>query len=173
MRRADPGRDAAACRAIYAHFVEHTAVSFETEAPSETEMAGRIAAALATHEWLVAEDADAHLLGYAYAGPHRARAAYRFLAEVSVYVAPGHARAGLGRTLYEPLLERLRQRGFRSAVAGMTLPNDASHGLHAALGFRDVGTFRRAGWKHGSWHDTGWMQLDLVTDPDATPTELR
>ncbi len=174
VRPADPVRDAEPCRAIYAHFVEHTAVSFETEPPTTAEMRERIRSAVRSHAWLVADD-DGEVVAYAYGAPHRARAAYRFLAEVSVYVAPGHERRGLGRALYGPLLARLRERGYRTAVAGMTLPNPGSQGLHAALGFREIGTFHRAGWKHGAWHDTGWMELSLVGDsgdPDAPPVEL-
>ncbi|WP_030484366.1 GNAT family N-acetyltransferase [Nocardioides aequoreus] len=172
VRAADLDRDVEPCRAIYAHYVEHTVVSFETEAPSAAEMRERMAAAVRSHAWLVAEDDGGEVVGYAYGAPHRARAAYRFLTEVSVYVAPGHERRGLGRALYDPLLGRLRQRGYRTAVAGMTLPNPGSQGLHASLGFSVIGTFRRAGWKHGAWRDTGWMELSLVDDPDGPPAEL-
>lgn len=171
VRPADVDRDVASCRAIYAHYVEHTVVSFETEAPTASEMRERMASAVRSHAWLVAVDGG-EVVAYAYGAPHRARAAYRFLTEVSVYVAPGHERRGLGRALYEPLLGRLRERGFRTAVAGMTLPNPGSRGLHASLGFTDIGTFHRAGWKHGAWHDTGWMERSLVDDPDAPPAEL-
>jgi L-amino acid N-acyltransferase YncA len=70
-----------------------------------------------------------------------------------VYVEMGRRRAGSGRMLYEALFRRLADRGFRVAVAGMTLPNDASVGLHRAMGFEPVGNFRRIGFKHGSWHE--------------------
>ena len=89
-----------------------------------------------------------------------------------MYLERGRRRTGGGRALYEALFDRLAERGFRTAVAGMTLPNDASVGLHQAMGFRPVGTYRRIGWKHGSWHDVAWVQRTLATSPDP-PAELR
>lgn len=153
--------DAGACRAIYAPYVEDTAISFEERPPDEAEMRERILASLETHAWVVLEAPGAGVVGYAYGGPHKPRAAYRWACEVSVYVAPGRRRTGAGRVLYDDLLERLAARGFLVALAGMTLPNPASEGLHRSLGFEDVGTWRRIGWKHGAWHDTHWMQRPL------------
>jgi phosphinothricin acetyltransferase len=163
-------RDAEACAAIYAPYVTDTAISFETEPPSPAEMAERIAAAQATHAWLVLED-DGAVVGYAYGGRHRARAAYRWACDVSVYLERGRRRTGGGRALYQTLFARLAERGFRTAIAGMTLPNDASVGLHRAMGFEPVGTYRRIGWKHGAWHDVAWAQRAIATadDPPAEP----
>jgi phosphinothricin acetyltransferase len=162
--------DAAACAAIYAPYVTDTAISFETEAPSVAEMAQRIATAGRTHAWLVLEE-DRQVVGYAYGGPHKSRAAYRWSCEVSVYVDRARHRGGAGRTLYEALFTRLIERGYRTAVAGMTLPNPGSEGLHRALGFEPVGTYRRIGWKHGTWYDVAWVQRSLTTgdDPPAEP----
>jgi L-amino acid N-acyltransferase YncA len=160
--------DAPACAAIYAPYVHDTATTFEVDAPSEAQMAQRIVAAQQTHAWLVVGDAGA-VIGYAYGTTFKARAAYRFSCEVSVYLEIGRRRTGAGRALYEALFARLAERGFRTVVAGMTLPNDASVGLHAALGFETVGTYRRIGWKHGTWHDVAWMQRALVADDDAPP----
>jgi L-amino acid N-acyltransferase YncA len=160
--------DAAACAAIYAPYVTDTAITFETEVPPADEMARRIAAAAERHAWLVLEDGG-RVVGFAYGGPFRSRAAYGWASEVSVYVERGRRRSGAGRALYEALLERLAERGFRMAVAGMTLPNDASVALHRALGFEPVGTFRRIGYKHGAWHDVAWVQRPLAGDPDAPP----
>jgi L-amino acid N-acyltransferase YncA len=152
--------DGAACAAIYAPYVTGTAITFEYEPPSATDMAGRIAAAQQAHAWLVLED-DGRVVGYAYGGRHKERAAYRWACEVSVYLELGRRRGGGGRALYEALLQRLTERGLRTAVAGITLPNEASVGLHAALGFEPVGTYRRIGWKLGSWHDVAWVQREL------------
>ena len=105
---------------------------------------------------------DGRVTGYAYGGPFKERAAYRFACEVSVYLELGLRRSGGGRALYSALWPRLAERGYRTAAAVMTLPNDASVGLHSALGFAPVGTFRRVGWKHGRWHDVAWMQRDLA-----------
>jgi L-amino acid N-acyltransferase YncA len=164
-------QDAAACAALYAPYVADTVITFETESPTTTRMAERIAAARRTHAWLVLED-DGRVVGYAYGGPYKSRAAYRWSCEVSVYLEEGRRRTGAGRALYEALFERLAERGFRTAVAGMTLPNDASEGLHRAMGFEPIGTYRRIGWKHGSWHDVGWVQRALATGDDrpAEPT---
>jgi L-amino acid N-acyltransferase YncA len=165
--------DAQACAAIYAPYVTDTAITFEAEPPSVAEMGERIAVAARTHAWLVLED-EGRVVGYAYGRPFNARAAYRWTCEVSVYVDSTRRRSGAGRALYEALLARLVQRGFRTAVAGMTLPNDASVGLHAAMGFERVGVLRRVGWKHGAWHDVAWVQRTLVDearqDPPAEPT---
>jgi L-amino acid N-acyltransferase YncA len=162
--------DAAACAAIYAPYVTDTAVTFEYDPPSAAEMARRITAAQRTHAWVVLEAED-RVVGYAYAGPFKERAAYRWSCEVSVYLEPGRRRSGSGRLLYEALFARLTERGFRSLVAVMTLPNEASEGLHRALGFEPVGTLRRVGWKHGQWRDVAWMQRPLGSD-DGPPTEL-
>jgi phosphinothricin acetyltransferase len=161
--------DAARCAEIYAPYVEETAISFEAAAPDASEMARRIAAAADRHAWLVLEDGG-EVMGYAYGGPHAARAAYRWSCEVSVSLEMGRRRTGAGRALYEVLLARLADRGYRMACAGMTLPNDASAGLHRALGFEPVGIYRRIGYKHGTWHDVAWVQLALG-DPSRPLTE--
>lgn len=158
--------DAEACAAIYAPYVTDTAITFETEPPTPDEMAARITTANATHAWLVLEDDDGTVVGYAYGGPFKARAAYRWSCEVSVYLTLGMRRSGGGRALYTALLERLAQRGYRTVAAGMTLPNDASVGLHRAMGFEPVGTYRRIGWKHGAWHDVAWTQRVLAAGDD-------
>ena len=164
-------RDGAACAAIYAPYVADTAITFETEAPSPADMAARIATASQRHVWLVLEDGG-RVVGYAYGGNFHHRPAYRWACEVSVYLEPGRRRTGAGRTLYEALLPRLSERGFRVAAAGMTLPNDASVGLHSAMGFEHVGVFRRIGFKLGAWHDVAWMQCALGAGQDP-PAELR
>ena len=160
--RAATGRDAEACAAIYAPYVTDTAITFETEVPDAAEMAGRIAASVRHHSWLVAtEGPDERVVGYAYGGPFQPRPAYRWSCAVSVYLETGRRRTGLGRALYVDLLDRLAARGYRVAVAGITLPNEASVGLHRALGFEPVGTYRRIGWKFDSWHDVAFSQRAL------------
>jgi L-amino acid N-acyltransferase YncA len=163
--------DAAACAAIYAPYVTGTAITFEYEPPSAREMARRIATAGERHAWLVADDRE-RVVGYAYGGTFNQRAAYRWSCEVSVYVELGRRRSGVGRLLYEALLARLTERGYRMAVAGMTLPNDASVGLHRAMGFEPVGVYRQIGFKHGAWHDVEWAQRALGDGSDP-PVELR
>jgi L-amino acid N-acyltransferase YncA len=164
-------RDAGACAAIYAPYVTGTAITFESEPPSAADMAVRIATALRSHAWVVLED-EGRVVGYAYGGRFQSRAAYRWACEVSVYVETGRRRTGSGRRLYEALFRRLAARGFRVAAAGMTLPNDASVGLHRALGFEPVGTYRGIGFKHGSWHDVAWAQRALADGQDPPPEPI-
>jgi phosphinothricin acetyltransferase len=171
VRRAESTRDAAACAAIYAPYVEDSVISFETQAPSAPEMAARIEAIAATHPWLVAERDGGVVAGYAYASPHHARAAYRWAADVTVYVDAAHQRSGVGRALYEALFELLRGQQLRILCAGVTLPNDASVALHEAFGFVHVGVYRDIGWKDGSWRDVGWWQLDLGAPAGDPPPE--
>nr|WP_155544547.1 GNAT family N-acetyltransferase [Amycolatopsis camponoti] len=165
IRDATPD-DATACLAIYAPYVTETAISFEDEPPSVAEMARRITDA---HAWFVLEG-EVRVAGFAYAHPFAERAAYRWSCETSIYLERGRRRTGAGRALYETLFERLRDKGFCRAFAGMTLPNDASAGLHRALGFEPAGVYRRVGWKHGAWRDVAWVQKDLhATDGCASP----
>ncbi|MDE3722118.1 GNAT family N-acetyltransferase [Nocardiopsis sp. N85] len=162
VRDATPA-DAAACADVYAPYVTDTAITFELDPPTTEEMVERIATARRDHAWLVLEDATGDVLGYAYGGAFRARPAYRWSCEVSVYLRRGVRRTGAGRALYGALLPRLAERGMTRAIACMTLPNDASLGLHRSLGFTDVGVMHRVGRKHGVWHDVAWAELDLTT----------
>ncbi|MGI8904769.1 MAG: arsinothricin resistance N-acetyltransferase ArsN1 family B [Solirubrobacteraceae bacterium] len=171
LRDADPSRDGAACAEIYAPFVRDTAVSFEQEPPDARQMAERIEAICAGHPWLVAERED-RVVAFAYASGHRAREAYRWTAEVSVYVDLAHRRRGLGAELYTALLELLRRQGICVVCAGITLPNEASVGLHESLGFQPVGVYRAVGWKAGEWWDVGWWQLRLREPGTGRPREL-
>lgn len=170
IRTADPDRDAAACVAIYAPFVECGATSFEEEPPDAATFAARIRETQVRHPWLVAER-DGSVVGYAYACPHRYRPAYRWAVETSVYVAAGARRQGYGRALYAELAEHLRRQRFQVACAGITLPNPASVALHEDLGFLPVGVYRRIGWKEGSWRDVGWWQLELQEAGGGAPPE--
>lgn len=156
--------DAPALLEIYRPFVTDTAVSFELEPPTVAEFQERIAASVDKWGWLVAEQ-DGLPAGYAYAGSFRTRAAYRFSCEVSAYVHPDFRGRGVARRLYDELLVRLVERGYCTAYAGIVLPNDASVGLHRALGFQPVGVFQRAGWKFGRWHDVSWWQRPLRDAP--------
>jgi L-amino acid N-acyltransferase YncA len=172
IRDADPARDAEACARIYAPHVEASAVSFEERAPDAAAMAARIERYGAGHAWLVAER-DGEVVGYAYATAFNERPAYRWSTSVSVYVAAAARGEGVGRALYEALFERLRERGYRTACAGITLPNAASVGLHEQLGFALVGVNCAIGWKHGAWRDVGWYQRELAPPGDKAPPEPR
>lgn len=160
--------DAQACADIYAHYVRTTAATFELEPPTAAEMGERISAAQARHAWLVLRR-EGVVVGHAYGSTFRARPAYRWSCEVSAYLHHDHRGRGGGRALYTALLARLAARGLRTATAGVALPNPASLALHAALGFSEVGTFHRVGWKLGAWHDVTWFERPLAA-PGADAT---
>lgn len=164
------GADAAAIAAVYRPYVEGSTVSFEQVAPDAGEIARRMAAEPRL-PWLVAER-DGTVVGYCYGSRHRARAAYRWSVECSVYLAPSETGRGTGRALYEALLPTLADLGYVTALAGIALPNDASVRLHERVGFRPLGVFRRVGFKAGAWHDVGWWERALQ-DPPRDPAEPR
>lgn len=158
--------DAAACAAIYAPAVTERATSFELVSPDGAEMAARIAKVLRRTPWLVADE-DGTVIGYAYAGAHKERAAYQWSVDVSAYVAPSAHRRGVARAMYTTLFELLRRQRFQNAYAGVALPNPPSEGLHRAMGFEPVGVYRRIGYKLGAWHDVAWFSLSLgAHEPD-------
>ena len=163
-------QDAGACLAIYRPYVQNTAISWEIDVPTADEMAARIGGLRATHDWLVLERDD-QIIGFAYGQPLKRLAAFQWSAETGIYVDVHHHRAGGGRELYTQLLRRLTERGYRLAFAGITQPNEASNGFHRSFGFQDAGLYRRVAWKHHSWHDVAWMQLDLrgTADQDGPP----
>jgi phosphinothricin acetyltransferase len=159
IRPATP-QDAAGILAIYTPIVRGTAISFEVEPPTVPEMQQRIGHTLLNFPWLLCER-QGDILGYVYASQHRARAAYQWSVDVSVYIHADWHRSGIGRGLYTALFSLLHRQGFYNLYAGITLPNDGSVGLHEALGFQPVGVYRSVGFKFGVWHDVGWWQLAL------------
>lgn len=161
--------DADQIAAIYSPEVLGTAISFEVEPPSPEEMRKRVEHTLESLPWLVCEGED-RVLGYAYASPHRSRAAYQWSVDTAIYIHPAQRRRGIGRGLYTALLGILPLQGYFNACAGITLPNPASVRLHEAEGFEPVGVYRHIGYKLGAWHDVGWWQCSLRT-PGATPAE--
>lgn len=161
--------DGAAVAAVYAPYVRDTPVSFEVVAPPASVMTERISGTLGMHPWLVAERGG-EVVGFAYAGKHSQRAAYRWTVDVTVYVRDGERRTGVGRRLYQALLATLRQQGFRSAFAETVLPNPGSARLHEALGFQHIGVHKDIGYKLGRWQDIGYWRLGLA-DGTAAPNE--
>lgn len=173
IRHADPDRDAVACAAIYAPSVRDGTASLEERVPEPHELADRMRAIARNWPWLVAER-DGQVVGYAYASQHRQRASYRWSADVTVYVSGDQQRRGVGRALYEPLLELLTRQGYHAACAGITVPNDASVGLHESLGFEAVGVYRDIAYEHGRWRSVGWWQKTLREHrDDERPGEIR
>ena len=170
IRLATPD-DAETIAAIYAPNVTDAAISFELEAPDAAEIRRRIEKTLAVLPWLVWDEGGV-ARGYAYASPHRERAAYQWSADVSAYIDPAWKRRGIGKALYERLLRVLRLQGYQNAYAGITLPNPASVGLHESVGFRPVGVYHQVGFKRGQWHDVGWWHLSLG-EPISNPQPPR
>lgn len=163
--------DSGAIAAIYEPNVRGSTTSFEDAPPDAAEIAARMRAILPRYPWLVAEFAG-EVVGYAYGSSHRARPAYRWSVEVSVYVdARVHGR-GIGRALYVALFAHLAKLGYYRAFAGVTLPNAASEALHRAVGFERIGVFERVGYKLGGWRDVGWYARDL-RPADPAPAEPR
>ncbi|MBA2308425.1 MAG: N-acetyltransferase [Pseudonocardiales bacterium] len=170
VRTAGPA-DATGIAAVYAPVVEQTVISFEETAPDADELARRMLARPRL-PWLVGE-LRGRVVGFAYASQHRQRAAYRWSADCSIYLDAGARGKGLGRALYERLFAEVRELGYVSLFAGVALPNEASVGLHEALGFTPVGVYRQVGHKQGAWIDVGWWQLSLCEAPPqpAEPVE--
>lgn len=159
--------DAPAIRAIYAPFVTDTAITFEYEVPSVAEFETRIRTIQQQFPYLVAEE-NGRVLGYTYASVHRARTAYQWSVETSVYIHPDGHRQGIGRQLYTHLFDLLRRQGYYNAYAGAISPNPQSELFHRSLGFEHVGTYTNIGFKKGNWHSVAWFQLALQpyrTDP--------
>jgi phosphinothricin acetyltransferase len=163
--------DFAAIAAMTNHYIT-TAIHFAYQPVSPDDLRAQWQRGAGRHPWLVAveEDGevDGEVIGYAKAGEWRSRDAYRWTAEVGIYIAAARRGAGVGRALYTALLDLLVAAGFRSAIGGITLPNPASIALHRALGFEHVGTVRDAGYKLGAWHDVAFYQRRLA-DGAAAP----
>ena len=169
--------DAPAIHAIYAPYVAETVISFELSPPTVQEMAARIQKTVGKYPWLVyvpdaSVNAGEEVVGYAYASPHRERAAYQWSVDVSVYVSPHYQRRSIGRGLYTALFSLLRAQGFVNAYAGIALPNAGSVGVHEAVGFEPLGVYRQVGYKLGNWHDVGWWSLRL-DEPLVVPQPPR
>lgn len=163
--------DTPALLEIYAPIVRETAISFELAPPDLAQYRERIRLTLERLPWLVCEDRAA-ILGFAYASPFRARAAYQWSVETTVYVSPKHQRRGVARGLYAALLGCLNLQGFTTAIAVIALPNAASAALHESMGFCRVGMFESIGYKLDRWHDVGVWCLQLRDRPQ-TPAPPR
>ena len=162
--------DAVAIQAIYASYVTDSAISFELEPPTVDQIAARMSAAPKL-PWLLAI-LDGEPAGYAYASRHREREAYRWSVDTSVYLAADAHGRGIGRRLYTDLLEAVTTLGYVNAFAGIALPNEASVGLHEALGFQPIGTFEQVGYKDGQWRSVSWWWRQLAAAQDE-PDEPR
>lgn len=147
---------------IYNPYVLNTAVTFEAIEVSVAEMRKRIETRLERHAWYVYEDRDSgQVEAYAYAGIWRERQAYRFTAEVTVYVCDKCQGKGIGKALYTRLIDSMREKGYQVLVAGIALPNQNSIKVHEAMGFKRAATFKNVGYKFDRWMDIGFWELQL------------
>lgn len=171
--------DAPALAAIYRHYVEKTAVTFDETFPDDEAFAEKIRETKKTHPFLAAEEGDGRILGYAYAHPFVGRAAYRWSAETTIYLAPDAKRRGIGRALYGDLEERLRAMGILTLYACIGVPREEreedgiltfdSVRFHEKMGYRTVGTFSCCAYKFGRWLDMSWMEKRLAPLPFPDP----
>lgn len=150
---------------------EHTPANFATEPESLEDWTQVWRQTSPLHPWLVARTAS-RATGFAKSSPHRSRGAYRWMAEVSVYVDPEHHGQGVGTALYRSLIQALRSQGYVTLLAGITDGHEPSERLHTKFGFIRCGTFHRAGWKFGRWYDVGYWELH-IQPPDHAPGPLR
>ena len=167
--------DTQAVLAIYAPYITEAVISFEYEVPSVSEFAERISTITKEYPWLVCEYNN-EIIGYVYSSKHRARTAYQWSAECTVYLAAGFHRLGLARILYQALFEILKLQNIINVYAGITLPNIKSEEFHKAMGFYHIGTYKNVGYKFNKWHDVGWFQLDLgehvINPPFPKPFDM-
>jgi len=148
---------------MYNYYVEHTIVTFDEEPLTCEAMRQKAGVIQRNYPYWVLEDDGGTVVGYGYGSQFRAKPAYRFTVETSIYFETSATGKGYGSALYTALLADLRDRGFKTALGVLGLPNEASAGLHEKMGFVKTGHLHNAGWKFGRWVDTGYWHLDLTT----------
>jgi phosphinothricin acetyltransferase len=153
-------QDAKAMADIYNYYVENTCITFDYSRLDEVEMHAKLDSLMPRYPVLVLEE-NHEVLAYAYASLFRVKMAYQWSVETTIYLHPNAVGKGWGRKLYDVLIAMLREQHFVNAYGCVTLPNEASEKLHTSCGFRQVGTFPHAGFKHGTWHSIGWYLMVL------------
>ena len=168
IRFADPNRDAAAILAVYAPYIEKTAITFETEVPSLESFTRRVKDIAGEFPYLLLE-VDGKLAGYAYAHRQAERAAFAWNAELSIYLEERFTGMGLGLPLYRLLEELLEMQGYINFFGLITASNAASIAMHTKMGYRLVGMHDHTGYKFGQWHDVAWMHRRVH---EGTPRQI-
>lgn len=165
--------DANGILAIYEPYITNTSFTFETEVPLTGDFSKRIASYLEYWPWLVCE-VDGVIAGYAYGSKYRERVGYQWCVECSVYVHDDFMRSGVGKALYTPLFEILKQQGYRNVYAVINLPNERSVRFHESCGFKWFATYENVGYKLGKWKNVGWWQLIIneYSDEPAAPVKF-
>lgn len=149
--------DAARVAEIYNHYIEHTVVTFEEVPLSDNEIAERMESVNRNYDWVVFEEND-QILGFAYVTEWNKRSAYRFTAELTVYLDPLCKQRGIGSALYAHLIHMYEAKGIQSFIGGITLPNPASVRLHEKFGFKKAAHYEKVGFKQNRWLDVGYWQ---------------
>jgi L-amino acid N-acyltransferase YncA len=152
--------DAPEIRSIYNYYVTHSICTFEEAPVPVPEMENRIREVISSYPWLVLEE-EGEIHGYIYANRWKSRSAYRYSAELSVYVRHGYQGKGLGKMLMGRLLTELKSQGYHTVIGGIVLPNERSVQLHECFGFKKVAHFAEVGFKFGTWLDVGYWQRIL------------
>ena len=145
---------------IYNYYIENTFITFEEQKVTAGQMQERIDNVRQKYDWFVYEK-EGEVIGYCYATGWRARSAYRFSVETTVYLKNGYEGNGVGTALYRHLIEDLIRRDIHSFIGGISLPNDSSVALHEKMGFQKIAHFREVGQKFNKWIDVGYWQLVL------------
>lgn len=174
--------DAAALLAVYAPYVENTAITFEYEVPSLEEFRGRIARTLQHYPYIVAETASGGepcVAGYAYAGPLHVRASYAWSAETSIYVRADLKKSGIGKALYTVLEKALAAQNFINLNACIASPivedeylTRNSIQFHEHMGYSMIGEFNKCAYKFGRWYNMVWMEKFIADHPDVPPAVI-
>jgi len=157
MIRAVKMKDAGQIREIYNYYVENTVITFEEDSIDLSEMEKRIKKNTRTHPWIVLEE-DGQIQAYAYGSPWRVKSAYRFSAELTVYVHKNSRGKGYGTELYKTLIDKMEKKGMHCLYGVIALPNEGSTGLHEKLGFTKCGHFNQVGYKFDKWIDVGYWE---------------
>jgi L-amino acid N-acyltransferase YncA len=161
--------DAEAVRSIYLPYVRNTSITFEIKEPTSEEFTHKVETITAQYPWIVYEE-NGEILGYAYGSRHRAKEAYDWSPESTIYVKEGAHGKGIGKKLYKALFAFLKAQGYVNVFAGVTQPNEKSDKLHKSVGFTELGRFKNIGYKLGKWHDTKWYELALQEHSDSPTT---
>jgi len=157
--------DAGVILDIYTHFINNTSITFEEEVPSADSFRHRMEDIMAEYPFLVAEDGG-RIAGFAYAHRHQSRAAYKYSAELSVYLRPHYTGLGIGSVLCRTIIDLLKLQNVQTVYSAVSLPNDPSCAMHKALGFHEAGLWRNTGRKQGRWLHIQWYELVIGDYPD-------
>ena len=169
MIRAAKSTDAQMIADIYNYYIETSVVTFEEQAISLDDIAIRIEETGREKLPYLVLELDDQITGYAYASQWKGRCAYRYTVEVTVYLSPDVGGRGYGSRLYESLFLQLAELGFHIAIAGISLPNDASIALHEKFGMEKVAHFKEVGFKFGNWVDVGYWQCVIGQNKNDEP----